>query len=163
MRVMSSAVIEKSPHSKTSTAATTADAASDPLREPLSRALSVVGDRWSLAIVAQMTRGSQRFNDLAESCAPIARTVLSDRLRRLEASGIIERRVYSESPRRSHYRLTVRGAELARVSGLLADWGARHMVGSGALLRHRECGSEIIPGWRCVACGPVPSRDVTVR
>ena len=61
---------------------------------PLAKALALVGDRWSLAVVAQLTVGAQRFNDLADALKPIARTVLSERLRRLEDAGIVTRRQY---------------------------------------------------------------------
>ncbi len=137
--------------------------------EYLSRALEAVGDRWSLAVVAFLTGGPQRFSDIASGVAPIARTVLSDRLRKLEAAGVISRRQYSTTPVRWQYRLTVAGADLARVCGLLADWSARHLVSNDpaagpasidAALRHVACGGEVSPAWRCASCGTVPAREV---
>lgn len=127
----------------------------------LDLALRTVGDRWSLAIVAQLTAGPQRFNDLATSVTSIARTVLSDRLRRLEDAGIIARRQYSVSPVRWNYRLTVSGGELARVCGVLADWSSRHMGSGAAVLSHSECGAEVMPAYRCERCGLVHAREVT--
>jgi len=126
----------------------------------LGAALGAVGDRWSLAVVAQLTRGPQRFNDLAGALAPIARTVLSDRLRRLEESGVLAKRQYSSAPVRCNYRLTVAGAELARVCGVLADWASRHMLEGEVGLLHRGCAGTVMPAWRCDTCGPVPSREV---
>jgi DNA-binding HxlR family transcriptional regulator len=127
----------------------------------LGRALVTVGDRWSLAVVARLTVGPQRFNDLATALAPIARTVLSDRLRRLEEAGVLARRQYSEAPARWNYRLTMAGADLARVCGVLADWSARHLVEDGEpVLLHRGCSNQVMPAWRCEECGPVPSREV---
>ena len=130
---------------------------------PLAKALSVVGDRWSLAVVAQLTEGAQRFNDLAPALKPIARTVLSERLRRLEDAGIITRRQYSDAPVRWNYKLSVSGAELARVAGVLADWGARHMGDGMPALTHDECGSAVMVAWHCSDCGPVPAKAVTTR
>ncbi len=127
---------------------------------PLDRALEVVGDRWSLAVVAQLTAGPQRFNELAESVAPIARTVLSDRLRRLEAAGVLSRRQYQDSPPRWEYRLTIAGAELAKPAATLADWGSRHLGSGQPVLRHAVCGSEVTPAYRCLACGPVSPREI---
>lgn len=130
------------------------------LDSALGRALVTVGDRWSLAVVAQLVQGPQRFNDLAAALAPIARTVLSDRLRRLEESGVIARRQYSDAPVRWNYRLTVAGAELARVCGVLADWASRHLGDGEAALLHRGCSAQVMPAWRCEECGPVPAREV---
>lgn len=130
---------------------------------PLAKALAVVGDRWSLAVVAQLTEGAQRFNDLADALKPIARTVLSERLTRLETAGIITRRQYSDAPVRHNYRLSVSGAELARVAGVLADWGARHLGDGMPALTHGACGSGVMVAWHCSECGPVPPKAVTTR
>jgi DNA-binding HxlR family transcriptional regulator len=126
----------------------------------LAQALTTVGDRWSLALVAQLTAGPQRFNDLASAMQPIARTVLSDRLRRLDDAGILTKRRYSAAPARYQYRLTVAGSELARVCGVLADWASRHLGDGTPALAHHECGGHVMPAWRCDVCGPVPARDV---
>ena len=130
---------------------------------PLAKALTVVGDRWSLAVVAQLTEGAQRFNDLADALKPIARTVLSERLRRLEDAGIITRRQYSDAPVRWNYRLSMSGAELARVAGVLADWGSRHLGDGLPALTHDECGGGVMVAWHCSECGPVPAKAVTTR
>lgn len=127
---------------------------------PLAKALALVGDRWSLAVVAQLTEGAQRFNDLADALKPIARTVLSERLRRLEDAGIITRRQYSDAPVRWNYRLSVSGAELARVAGVLADWGARYLGDGLPALVHEECGSGVMVAWHCSECGPVTAKAV---
>jgi DNA-binding HxlR family transcriptional regulator len=130
---------------------------------PLAKALTVVGDRWSLAVVAQLTEGAQRFNDLADALKPIARTVLSERLRRLEDAGIITRRQYSDAPVRWNYRLSVSGAELARVAGVLADWGSRHLGDGLPALTHAECGGGVMVAWHCSECGPVSPKAVATR
>jgi DNA-binding HxlR family transcriptional regulator len=127
---------------------------------PLADALALVGDRWSLAVVAQLVHGPQRFNELADALAPIARTVLSDRLRKLEVGGIIVKRQYSENPPRARYRLTLAGAELARVCGVLADWSARHLGDGAPAMTHAACGGAITPVYECVRCGVVPAREL---
>lgn len=130
---------------------------------PIARALAVVGDRWSLAVVAQLVDGPQRFNDLATSLAPIARTVLSERLRRLEDAGIVLKRQYSETPARWNYRLSVSGADLARVAGVLADWGSRHLGDGMPALVHEACGTGVMVAWHCADCGPVAAKEVATR
>ena len=126
----------------------------------LGTALGAVGDRWSLAVVAQLTSGPQRFNDLAGALAPIARTVLSDRLRKLEEAGVIAKRQYSSAPVRCNYRLTASGEELARACGVLADWASRHVLEGEASLLHRGCSGTIVSAWHCETCGPVPLGEV---
>lgn len=126
----------------------------------MSTALTVVGDRWSLAVVAQLVEGPQRFNELAEQLAPIARTVLSDRLRKLEAAGVVSKRQYSETPPRANYRLTLAGAELARVCGVLADWASRHLGDGSPALVHASCGGAVSAMYECASCGRVPAREL---
>ncbi|MBC7460617.1 MAG: winged helix-turn-helix transcriptional regulator, partial [Thermoleophilia bacterium] len=88
---------------------------------------------------------------------------LSERLRRLEDAGIISRSQYSDAPVRWNYRLSVAGAELARVAGVLADWGTRHLGDGMPGLLHTECGTGVMVAWHCADCGPVAPRDVSTR
>src|SRR5688572_8363575 len=89
----------------------------------LDAALERVGDRWSLLIVEALLEGPQRFNDIAAAVPGIAPNILTARLRRLERTGVIVGRRYSEKPVRLAYALTQDGIELAGVLRLLAAWG----------------------------------------
>ena len=82
--------------------------------------------------------------------AGIAPNVLSDRLRRLEAGGLVMAEPYSERPRRFVYELTAAGRDLAGVLRLLADWGARNQGGEPP--RHGACGSPVEARWWCPTC-----------
>jgi len=93
---------------------------------PLGAALDSVGDRWTLLVVEALLDGSRRFGDLEEALPGIAPNVLSARLRRLEADGLVLAEPYSDRPRRFVYELTASGRALAGALRLLADWGARH-------------------------------------
>src|SRR3954467_676972 len=97
-------------------------AASDPdrSRSPLEAALDRVGDRWSLLLVEALLDGPRRFNDLSAAVPGIAPNILTDRLRRLERTGILLAEPYSQRPPRFAYRLTADGHELAGVLRLLA-------------------------------------------
>ena len=76
----------------------------------IARALEVIGDRWSLLVVRELTLGVHRFNDIA-SHTGAPRDVLTARLRKLEELGVVERRQYSDRPPRHEYLLTASGRE----------------------------------------------------
>lgn len=118
---------------------------------PVARTLEVIGERWTLLILEDLLRGHHRFADLKESVQGIAPNVLSERLKLLEASGVIERRLYNDHPLRAEYYLTKTGHELGMVAGALASWGARYLSDEQVLV-HRECGSPIGVVYHCPTC-----------
>ena len=71
--------------------------------------------RWQLSIIYAALAGALRFNDFADAIAGISPRMLSERLRDLEAAGLIERKVIPSSPPKVEYRLTNRGRQLAPV------------------------------------------------
>jgi DNA-binding HxlR family transcriptional regulator len=91
----------------------------------MARALEVVGERWSLLIVRDLLLGPRRFTDLVRSLAEITPTRLTERLRRLEAAGLITRDSASAG-REVWYRLTDAGQDLAPVVDSLTLWGVQH-------------------------------------
>jgi DNA-binding HxlR family transcriptional regulator len=94
---------------------------------PVSISLERLGDRWSLLIVRDlMVRGFGTFKEFQQSGEGIATNILSNRLRRLEASGIIATEIDERDGRRVHYRLTEKGIDLAPALLELLLWGARH-------------------------------------
>jgi DNA-binding HxlR family transcriptional regulator len=92
------------------------------------RALEEVGERWSLLIVRDLLLGPMRFSDLARSVGGITPTRLTDRLRSLEAAGLIIRQE-QETGREVRYRLTETGEELRPVIEALGAWGFRNAGG----------------------------------
>jgi DNA-binding HxlR family transcriptional regulator len=94
---------------------------------PVSISLEMLGDRWSLLIIRDlMVRGCRSFKEFAESGENIASNILSDRLHKLEATGIIFAEVEETDGRRVNYRLTEKGIDLAPVLLELLIWGAQH-------------------------------------
>lgn len=124
---------------------------------PLAGALARVGDRWTLLIVDALLGGPARFGDLAAAVAGIAPNILSDRLRRLEANGLLLSLPYSERPPRREYRLTGSGAGLAGALRLLTAWGA-HDAGTGGA-EHRTCGTALEARWFCPTCDRAVADD----
>ena len=120
-------------------------------RSPLAEALDLVGDRWTLLIVAALLDGPRRFGDLQRELAGIAPNVLTSRLRQLEARRLVLAQPYSERPPRMVYELSADGRDLAGVLRQLADWGARQ--GEGAQPpRHAACGTPMEARWYCPTC-----------
>lgn len=94
---------------------------------PVSISLEIFGDRWSLLIIRDlMVRGYKTFKEFQESGEGIATNILTDRLRKLEAAGIITAHVEDTDGRRVNYRLTEKGIDLAPVLLELLIWGAQH-------------------------------------
>jgi DNA-binding HxlR family transcriptional regulator len=88
-------------------------------------ALDLVGERWALLIVRDLLFGPKRFTDLQAGLAHGSPNVLSQRLRELEASGIVRRRRLPPPASANVYELTDWGAELEPVLMGLQRWGAR--------------------------------------
>lgn len=94
---------------------------------PISIALELLGDPWSLLVVRDlMFKGRRSFSEFLAGGEGIATNILADRLRRLEAGGIVEKRPDSDDGRRVLYRLTRKGIDLAPVLVELILWSARH-------------------------------------
>lgn len=94
---------------------------------PVSIALEILGDRWSLLIVRDlMVRGLRSFKEFRESGEGIATNILANRLRKLEAAGIVAAEAQQADRRKISYRLTQKGIDLAPVLYELLIWGARH-------------------------------------
>jgi DNA-binding HxlR family transcriptional regulator len=117
---------------------------------PLAAALDLVGDKWSLVIVRDMTIKKRRYQDFQNSPERIPTNILANRLKTLERHGIIKRRRYQTRPVRYEYLLTRKGAELLPVLQQLALWGHKHIPGRWTppewFLRARPDDLETGPG-----------------
>jgi DNA-binding HxlR family transcriptional regulator len=131
----------------------------------VARALEVVGDRWTLLVIRSAFEGVRRFDDF-QTTLGVARNVLTDRLGRLCAEGILRRVRYQERPERFEYRLTRKGVGLWPALMSLLLWGDQHYAADGppAIVVHRGCGGALTTRLTCAACdvalGPT---DVDLR
>ena len=94
------------------------------MRCSIAGALELIGDRWALLVIRDLSLGLRRYDDLRASTGIPAAT-LAARLKHLIASGIVERVRYQERPPRDEYRLTRKGRDLWKVSVALREWGDR--------------------------------------
>ena len=90
----------------------------------LARALDVVGDRWTLLVVRELFARDCRYSDLRDGLPGIATNLLADRLRHLEAAGVVDSYHAGPPVRATMYRLTERGRALGPVLRTLLVWGA---------------------------------------
>jgi DNA-binding HxlR family transcriptional regulator len=124
-----------------------------PARDGLAEALALVGDRWTLLIVAALLDGPRRFGDLQADVNGIAPNVLTQRLRALTQHGLVIASAYTERPPRFVYELSAGARELALPLQLLAGGGSAHAPGAQAP-RHDLCGTPLELEWWCPVCRP---------
>jgi DNA-binding HxlR family transcriptional regulator len=88
---------------------------------PVARSLEAVGDTWSMLLVRDAFAGKRRFGEFVESLG-IAKNILTDRLRKLVAIGVLEQVAVEASPYHE-YALTEKGRDLFLVLMALRQWG----------------------------------------
>jgi DNA-binding HxlR family transcriptional regulator len=129
----------------------------------VARALSEVGDWWSLRIVLQAMYGTRRYVDFQRELG-IARNILGDRLERLVTDGVLRKVDVGEHGCRYEYRLTDKGRDLFVVVEALRQWGERWTAGGdqpGPVVRDRVSSRPVAPLRVCDADGkPLDIRDV---
>lgn len=91
----------------------------------IARAMGVIGDRWAVLVVRELMFGPRRFAQLRAGLPGVSPNVLSQRLRDLESSGLVQRTVLDESAAVTAYQLTARGSALEPVLIELGRWGSR--------------------------------------
>ena len=91
------------------------------------RAVEIVGRRWTGAIVRALLSDITRFSELAAAIPGLSDRLLSERLKELEAEGIVDRCVHPETPVRIEYRLTPKGHDLVGVVDAMSGWAERWM------------------------------------
>jgi DNA-binding HxlR family transcriptional regulator len=128
---------------------------------PVARGLSVVGDRWTMLVLRDCFLGIRRFEQMQERLG-ITRHILADRLRKLEAAGVLRREPYQERPLRHEYRLTERGKALYPVLVSLIAWAETHVPAPGeasVTLVSKETGAKIAP----VLVDATTGKEITAR
>jgi DNA-binding HxlR family transcriptional regulator len=119
------------------------------------RALSLVGERWTMLILREAFFGVRRYGQLARNLG-IPRPTLSLRLRKLVDAGLLDRVLYSKDPERHEYRLTRAGRDLFPAVIALMRWGDQYLAGPEGppiVLRHETCGNPTHPQLTCDVCG----------
>ncbi|MGB3635615.1 MAG: winged helix-turn-helix transcriptional regulator [Rubrobacteraceae bacterium] len=95
------------------------------------RAVELIGRRWTGVVLSALLDGSTRFSELRDAIPNISDRMLSERLKELEADGIVERVVIPETPVRIEYHPTEKGRSLQCVVDVIRDWASEWVAGSG--------------------------------
>lgn len=133
----------------------------------VARSVGILGDAWTLLIIRELFLGSRRFDDF-QAYTGMAPQLLTTRLRKLEAVGIVRRVKYSEHARRFEYKLTEMGIDLYPLLVSILQWGDKWMKRPDEeeppiRLIHKECGQSLGAAMACIGCGKVLGpRDVQV-
>jgi DNA-binding HxlR family transcriptional regulator len=94
---------------------------------PVACALDVIGDRWTLLVLRELTFGPQRFTDLRRALVGIPPRLLVERLETLRAQGLVEKREAEHAPARRVYALTPEGEDIREPMRALSRFGARYL------------------------------------
>lgn len=94
----------------------------------IAQTLDVLGDRWTLLILRDLMTGLSRYGDILENCAGMSPNVLSDRLKRLEVEGLVNRQYFKALPPRVEYTLTEKGWAVRPILIALLDWGRTYVA-----------------------------------
>ena len=128
----------------------------------IARTLDVIGEPWSPLILRDVYAGITRFDQIQADLG-ISRKVLTERLKWLVDSEVLERRRYQDRPPRDEYLLTDKGTELVDLLMVMVAWGDRWADDAGAgapvLYRHRACGEISHVELRCAHCGTTMRAD----
>ncbi len=90
---------------------------------PVETTLTLIRDKWTILILRDLLGGTKRFGELRRSIGSVSQKVLTERLREMEASGLVNRTVYAEVPPRVEYSPTSLGLSLRPVLSAMWDWG----------------------------------------
>lgn len=129
------------------------------------RALNILGDRWTLMILYLTFQRVRRFDEF-QSRIGLARSLLIDRLRRLQKAGILEKVRYQERPARDEYHLSEMGLDLYSLALTIIRWEKRWFYDPANPAHHlrHSCGKVFTPEFRCSHCHEVVTpRDVYAK
>jgi DNA-binding HxlR family transcriptional regulator len=141
-------------------------AAFDAWQCSVARTAGLLGDPWTLLILRDAHYGLRRFEEFHTSLG-LSRNILSERLGRLVARGLMDKVTYRENPVRAEYTLTSMGNEFFAVLVAMVSWGDRWLddgAGAPVILHHTPCNHDVQASVVCTNCGQaIRSADVQFR
>jgi DNA-binding HxlR family transcriptional regulator len=129
---------------------------------PLAMATEVLCTRWTMVLIRELIAGSTRFNDLRRGVPKMSPTLLSQRLKELEKSGVIERKLLKSEKGIFEYHLTEAGRELGGVVEALGFWGQK-WVGSDSSLKNLDPSLLMWDMRRNLNPTPLPNKRTVIQ
>lgn len=129
---------------------------------PVAMAAEVLCTRWTMLVIRELVAGSTRFNDLQRGVPKMSRSLLSQRLKELEDSGIVERRVVSHERGLHDYHLTPAGRDLVSVVEAFGNWGQK-WVESRLTLENLDPALLMWDMRRNLDPSPLPTRRTVIQ
>ncbi|WP_042351872.1 winged helix-turn-helix transcriptional regulator [Bacillus massiliigorillae] len=118
----------------------------------IAQTMNIIGDRWTLLIVHEISIGNCTFNEIKKNLAGISSNLLSDRLKFLEEAELITSSLYSDHPPRYKYVLTESGESLQDIFNVMVIWGKNNLKKCYKKLVHTECQHEVEIAYYCPHC-----------
>lgn len=95
---------------------------------PVETTLTLISDKWKVLILRDLLPGTKRFGELRKSIGHVSQKVLTARLRQMEQSGLVNRKVYAEVPPKVEYSLTDVGYSLKPILDAMWTWGEEYQM-----------------------------------
>lgn len=109
----------------------------------IAQSLNIIGDRWTLLVIHEILTGRTTFNEIKKALNGISANLLSERLKLLEAEGLVTVKLYSNHPPRYQYMLTKSGEDLEHVFHSFIIWGTKHLDQCYKKLVDTSTGDEV--------------------
>ncbi|MEP3226045.1 MAG: helix-turn-helix domain-containing protein [Parasphingorhabdus sp.] len=127
--------------------------------------VEILGDRWSALIMRAIFTALRRFDEIQDDTGA-SPAIISDRLKKLVATGVLKTKPYQQHPVRNEYFLTAKGLEYYAVIMMLMLWGDKYYgatEGPPVILTHKSCGAHLVPKIACKNCdAPVTPQNVSI-
>ncbi|MZR23778.1 transcriptional regulator [Sneathiella chungangensis] len=127
----------------------------------IARTMAAIGDPWSFLIIRECFYGVRRF-DAFQRRLSIASNILTARLKRLVAAGVLRTQPIADQPHLSEYRMTEKGLALYAVPLAIIAWGDKWLAdakGPPLILTHKACGHQFAAELRCRTCDSLVTLD----
>ena len=102
---------------------------------PVACSLDLFGDRWTLLVIRDLMLGRSRFKDFSHSPEGIPTNILTERLKRLQEGGIVDKIPAEDGSKRMAYQLTDKGKALGPIMAAIRDWGLEWEPGTEVRLQ----------------------------
>lgn len=125
----------------------------------IAQTLNIIGDKWTLLILCQLSKGHDTYSTLLENLEGIPTNLLSNRLKSLEEDSLIITVLYQAHPPRYRYELTESGKDLDDIFNCIMIWGEKHLKKCYKEVVHNSCKHKIDLQYYCPYCEKIIKKE----